>query len=187
MQHDQEARWWKHAGATSKQPALNGLGLRPIDDTDIPFLRALYAATRGEELEITGWSHEERARFLASQFEMQHRYYRERFASADFLLLCRQGQPIGRLYWLEQADAATLIDISLIPAERRHGLGSALLWLVGSRADALGLPIWLTVEPGNPAMHLYLRMGFMPVDANDVHTRMRRKATSTRPLPEWTS
>ena len=187
MQEDQQARWWKHACAASSQQALKELSLRPVEDRDTPFLRALYATTRTEELRVTGWSDKERDRFLSSQFEIQHRYYRQRYAEADFLLLCRLGQPIGRLYWLEQAGAATLLDISLVPTERGHGLGTDLLLMMSSRADVLGLPIWLHVEPSNPAMNLYLRLGFVPVDDDGIYTRMRRHATSTQPLAEWTA
>ena len=187
VQEDQQARWWKHACAASSQPALKELSLRPVEDRDTPFLRALYATTRIEELGITCWSDQEHDRFLASQFEMQHRYYSQHYGDADFLLLCRLGQPIGRLYWLEQAAAATLLDISLLPNERGHGLGTALLLMMGSRADALGLPIWLHVDPSNPAMSLYLRLGFLLVDGSGIYTRMRRQATSKRPVAEWTA
>jgi len=187
------------AGSADAQ-SLSGIRVRPIEDSDLDFLRALYASTRAEEMAAVDWTDAMRERFLAQQFEFQHRYYQEHHAQADFLLLLREGSPIGRLYWrdgaprrqaaaprgsssrpakpdrLESDAQAKLIDISLVPHERGRGIGSALLAALTMQADRGGLSISLHVEPFNPALRLYSRFGFDVVAHEGVYARMCRPA-----------
>jgi ribosomal protein S18 acetylase RimI-like enzyme len=163
----------------SSQPALDGLSVRRIADPDLPFLQALYAATRADEVASTGWAPAECARFLAQQFGCQHRYYQDHYADAEFLLIVRGDQPVGRLYWRSEGEGATLIDVSLVPEERGRGLGSALMQLLAGLADRDGLAITLHVEPANPALHLYRRFGFEPIGDNSIYTKMRRPVRGT--------
>lgn len=155
-------------------PRLDGIEARRIAADDLGFLSRLYAATRAEELAATGWSGEAQQQFLEQQFQFQHRYYQAHYADADFLLLLRDGQPVGRLYWHVRAAQATLIDISLLPAQRGQGLGTALLQGLTARADSEQQVIDLHVEPANPAQRLYQRFGFSTIATNGVYLKMRR-------------
>ncbi len=155
-------------------PRLAGVAARRIGDDDLGFLGRLYAATRAEELASTGWSGEAQQQFLNQQFQFQHRYYQAHYANADFLLLQQEGEPVGRLYWQARGTQATLIDISLLPAQRGRGLGSALLQVLTARADSLLQAIDLHVEPANPAHRVYERFGFAIIATNGVYLKMRR-------------
>lgn len=178
---------WRSAACSS--PALTDIGTRPIEAADHAFLRALYASTRAEELTATGWPPEAQERFLEQQFELQHHYYHEHFGDAEFVLLLRGDEPIGRLYWRDRGDPASLIDMALLPAERGKGIGSALLAGLTARADGQGRAIVLHVEPHNPALRLYLRFGFEVVADNGVYAKMQRraKAAAIASLEETTS
>lgn len=158
---------------------------RRIDETDAGFLKSLFASTRLHELAATGWPPARQQAFLEQQFEFQHRYYREHFADAEFLLLLQDGRPIGRLLWHDggpPATRATLIDISLAPECRGRGLGSGLLDRLTRHADERGRAIGLHVEPDNPAHRLYARFGFEVTDSNGVYLKMRRPARSLQEL-----
>lgn len=159
--------------------ALAGIGLRPIRDDDLGFLAALFAAVRRAEAAATGWPAERQQAFLAEQFGCQHRYYRAHFADADFLLLTRAGQPIGRLYAHACNGVLTLIDISLIEEARGQGIGGALLARLVALADGAGLSMSLAVEPDNPARRLYERHGFVAGDTSGFYLRMLRPARAT--------
>ncbi|QDQ29279.1 GNAT family N-acetyltransferase [Chitinimonas arctica] len=168
--------------------ALAHLYARPIRDEDLDFLFDLYASTRAEEMAATGWTPVEQQGFLHQQFQFQHRYYQEHYHDAQFLLLLRRGTPIGRLYWWHTASRATLIDISLMPAVRGQGLGSAVLELLTRQVDKQAQPISLHVEPENPAHRLYRRFGFEVVADNRVYLKMERAARAlddraNRPVP----
>jgi GNAT superfamily N-acetyltransferase len=147
---------------------------RPIDPGDHDFLQALYASVREPELAPSGWAPAERQAFLAQQFECQHRYYHEHFPDAEFLLLLRSGCRIGRLYWHADLAGAALMDLSLVPAWRGCGLGTAIMQLAIEHADRHGLAIGLHVEPANPARRLYRRFGFDVAADNGVYLKMCR-------------
>lgn len=170
----QPVPWWITHWPGASSPVLQGITARPTEDRDLPFLQSLYAGTRADEMAATGWSERECRDFLAQQFSLQHRYYHEHYPDACFLLLSRGEQAIGRLYWRELGDCASLVDVSLVPAERGRGIGTALMQLLLARADAHGQDIVLHVEPFNPALRLYRRFGFETLSDNGVYARMRR-------------
>jgi len=161
---------------------LAGITARRIAEHDLGFLRRLYASTRAEELAATHWPEEAQQQFLAQQFELQHRHYQAHFADAEFLLLLRHEQPIGRLYWHAQARQATLVEISLLSAHRSQGVGSALLSALIAQADLKGQSIDLHVDPTSPARRLYERFGFSPAaPPQGGHLRMMRRPHAREP------
>ncbi len=138
----------------------SGLVLRPIHDGDLGFLAQLYASTRADEMARVPWSEDEKRAFLAMQFEAQHRFYTEQFTQARFEVIELGGEPAGRLYVDRRADEIRVIDVALVPEHRGHGLGTRLLGAVLAEAADAGLPVTLHVEPENPAVRLYGRLGF---------------------------
>lgn len=75
-----------------------GITLGPIGERDLPFLEALYASTRREEMAPLDWSEQRKNAFLARQFRAQHAHYRRQFAGAHFLLIEHRGESAGRIY-----------------------------------------------------------------------------------------
>ncbi len=72
--------------------------LRPKGDADLPFVAALYASTRLEELAITGWPAAQQQAFLSQQHQAQHRHYRGTYRDAQWLIIERGEAAVGRLY-----------------------------------------------------------------------------------------
>lgn len=177
-------QWWDATGPMAEHEALKGLQARPIESGDTVFLQSLYAEVRAAELAGSGWPPDQVRDFLAMQFNLQHRYYQEHHAGADFLVLLRQGRPVGRIYWREEGDEACLIDIALLPAERGRGIGTAFLRLLSARADDRGQDIVLHVEPFNPALRLYRRFGFEVLGDNGIYAKLRRRASQAAALPK---
>lgn len=152
-----------------------GLRPRPCRNADLPFLRRLYRSTRADELARTGWPDAIKRAFCDQQFEAQHRDWTTRHPDAWFLLLLEKRDPVGRLYVDESGDDARLIDISLMPAARGRGLGSALLAALIAWANAAGKGVALSVDPMNPrAAALYRRWGFIETGRDDARVHMRR-------------
>ncbi|MFJ3073667.1 MULTISPECIES: GNAT family N-acetyltransferase [Pseudomonas] len=150
--------------------------LRALQTGDMPFIEQLYATSRAQEMAHSGWPAEQVAAFLSMQFNAQHTYYQAHFARAEFLIIEHQGLRIGRLYRHFGETCALLIDIALIPAFQKRGIGSALLEDLQRQADERELPIELSVEPYNPALQLYQRFGFKVINQAGVYLRMRREA-----------
>jgi GNAT superfamily N-acetyltransferase len=142
--------------------ATLGVGWRPMRDEEEPFVAAVYASTRTGELEQTGWPDEFKQAFLTQQHQAQHHHYRTHYEGADWLIVERDGQPIGRLYLFETAAEIRLIDIAFLTAHRGGGIGRALIDDLLGYAAAYGKKISLHVEHHNPVRRLYLARGFVP-------------------------
>ncbi len=149
-----------------------GVALRPVRAGDRDFLYRVYASTRAEELAVVDWSEAEKAAFLAQQFEAQRRYYQEQFPDAAFQVIERDGAPIGRLYLDRRAEEIRIIDIALLPAHRRAGIGGALLRAILAEAAAAGKAVRIHVERNNPALGLYHRLGFHEIDDQGIYLLM---------------
>ncbi len=149
-----------------------GLEFRDITNEDKEFLYQLYASTRQQEMELMDWTLEQKSSFLAMQFDAQHSFYMEQFKQAEFLLIEKDGEPIGRLYIDWRESEIRLIDIALLPTVRNQGLGTALLTEVLREGQAGKLPVSIHVEKNNPAMRLYLKLGFIPVEDHGVYDLM---------------
>jgi ribosomal protein S18 acetylase RimI-like enzyme len=148
------------------------LALRPITEDDQPFLLRVYASTRAEEMARVPWGDEQKAEFLAFQFHAQHTYYQQQFPAAAFDVLLQLGEPVGRLYVDRRAGEIRLIDIALLPEKRGTGLGGRLLRALLDEATAAGKPVSIHVEHNNPAMRLYLRLGFEKIEEQGVYHLM---------------
>jgi ribosomal protein S18 acetylase RimI-like enzyme len=156
--------------------AAFGIAYRPMVEEDLPFIEALYASTRAEEVALTGWPQEQQRAFLAQQHRAQHHHYRAHYAAAEWLVVERDGEPIGRLYLGQWDDRHHIIDISLIPAARGLGIGGAMLADIIAGAQAQGKGVSIHVEVNNPARRLYGRLGFEVVEDKGIYLRMDRPA-----------
>lgn len=149
--------------------------LRPVTAADAPFLYALYASTRAEEMALLAWPPEQQAAFLRMQFQAQHAHYQHHFALASFDVIEHAGHAIGRLYVDRRADEIRVIDIVLLPAYRRRGIGSQHMRQLLDEAAAARLPLRLHVEQFNPALRWYQRLGFEQIEDQGVYLLMERQ------------
>lgn len=140
--------------------AACGLTLRARTDADLPFVAALYASTRTEELAATGWPEAARVAFLAQQHEAQHAHYTAHYAGMEALILEYAGRAIGRLYLLDRPAETRIVDIALMPEVRGRGFGTALLTDLIAEAERTGRTLSIHVEQTNRARTLYQRFGF---------------------------
>lgn len=139
---------------------MPGIVLRPATAEDREFLLRVYAATREEELAMTDWKADEKARFVRMQFDAQDAYYREHYPGAQFFVIEVDGRPAGRLYLHHRPDEIRLMDIALVPEHRNGGVGTSILRDLLAQARAEGKGVGIHVEKHNPAMRLYERLGF---------------------------
>ena len=156
--------------------AAAGLSFRPITTVDLPFLFAVYASTRTEELAPLPWTEAQKTAFLNQQFQAQHADYQRNYSGADWLVVMRIGNGAGRLYVERNAREHSVIDIALLPEHRGRGLGGALMRDLMDEAAAVGKPLSIHVEKFNPALRLYRRLGFQTVEDKGVYDLMRWRA-----------
>ncbi|MDQ3287836.1 MAG: GNAT family N-acetyltransferase [Pseudomonadota bacterium] len=162
-----------------------GISLRAAVDSDLPYLRQLYAGTREAEMAQVPWPPATRRAFLDQQFALQHAHYIANFPGAAFFLLQRETEPFGRYYlWRDAADFL-IVDISLDRRMQGLGIGSALIGRTHVLASEAGLGVRLSVRRDNEAARrLYERLGFLPIAGGEhaMHLPMRWEApTGTAP------
>jgi ribosomal protein S18 acetylase RimI-like enzyme len=151
-----------------------GLTFRRIADADLPFLARVYASTRAEELATAStWSDEQKAAFVDQQFRAQHAHYQKHYPEADWLVTSHAGEDVGRLYIERWPSQHRLIDIAFLPEHRGKGFGEALLRDLMDEAAAVDKAVSIHVEKYNPAMRLYLRLGFTVEEDKGVYDLMR--------------
>lgn len=146
--------------------------LRAAVDDDRAFLVAVYGATRADELALVDWSDAEKQAFVEMQFDAQDRHYREHYAAASFDVVLLDGMAVGRLYAARRPADIRIVDIALLPPWRNAGLGTVLLRRIMGEASDSGRTVSIHVEVFNPALRLYLRLGFAPVEDHGVHRLM---------------
>lgn len=152
-----------------------GVTLRPTAPGDLPFLIALYASTREEELALVPWKDAQKQAFVETQYHAQDQAYRARYPDGQFLVVERNDEPIGRLYLAPLPRELRVVDIAIAPKHRGVGIGTALMRDVIRAAEADGHSVSLHVEHWNPALRLYTRLGFERVSHNDVYALLVRR------------
>jgi ribosomal protein S18 acetylase RimI-like enzyme len=157
------------------------VALRNTTGEDSDFLFRVYASTRAEELALTPWSDEQKAQFCRMQFNAQTTDYRANYPDARYSIIERGGKAAGRLIVDRGEREIRVIDISLMPEARGAGIGTRLLRELMEEAGEAGKTVSIHVEKFNPALRLYLRLGFRPVEDKGVYLLMEWRAEPASP------
>ena len=145
------------------------IALREAGPGDEAHLLAVYGGTREDELAMTDWDDAQKRAFVEQQFRAQDTYYRANYANASYQVILVDEQPAGRLYVARWPDEIRIMDIALLKAYRGRGVGGRLLADLQAEAASEGKPLRIHVERFNPALSLYVRLGFRLVEDKGVY------------------
>jgi ribosomal protein S18 acetylase RimI-like enzyme len=148
--------------------------LRPVEEKDDSFIETVYRSTREDELSLTNWSEQQKNAFSSMQSMAQLAEYKTKFPDAAFRVIIFNKKDAGRFYTWENDHEIRLIDITLLPEFRGKGIGTFLLKDLIEKANKVQKKISLHVEPVNPALQLYRRLGFIHIKNNGRHFYMER-------------
>lgn len=173
-----------HTGQNAQPTTLdNQYWIRPATSTDEPFLwEMLYEAIHVPEgrpkPDRTILQEPALAHYVAGWGQQ---------AGDEGLLAINQasGQPVGAA-WLRFFTAddpgwgfvdvdTPEVSMALLPAYRGQGIGTALLTALIAQATERYAALSLSVDPQNPAMRLYERLGFVVVGASGTSLTMRKE------------
>jgi GNAT superfamily N-acetyltransferase len=143
--------------------------LRPAQPADDAVLMAVYGSTREDELASTDWDDARKHEFVEMQFRAQDQYYRANYTNASYDLILADGEPAGRLYVARWPDELRIMDIALLGPFRGRGIGTRLLHELQTEASIAGKALRIHVERFNPALSLYVRLGFRLVEDRGVY------------------
>lgn len=137
------------------------------------FLLKLYVSTRIDEVRGWGWDDTTRENFLKMQWNAQSRHYANEYPDAVHCVVRYNGQLVGRLMTRHTDLDILLIDVSILPECRNKGLGTFLIAELQAEAQRTGKSLQLSVLKVSPAVHLYQRLGFETIQANDLYCSMK--------------
>jgi ribosomal protein S18 acetylase RimI-like enzyme len=137
--------------------------LRRARAADRGFIRSLYLVNARAHLSVLGPVDEEA---LRARFERTYRQYQ---AS----IICAGPQEIGWLQVRNAKDPIHIGQLHLIESHRNCGIGGRLIADILARAKESARPVELNVIRGNPAIHLYQRLGFRLVGEDPEKLHMR--------------
>ena len=161
--------------------SVDRIVLRDADPTDQAWLAALYADVRRDEVAQFGWDAATAQAFLTQQFDAQQRAYRASHPDSRCQVIecpadaatSPKDRRIGRLWVDRGSDAFHVLDISVLSAWRRCGIGGHCLRGLLDEARTTACRVELFVEDRNPARRLYERLGFEPGASAPPYTAMR--------------
>ncbi|HYA98180.1 MAG TPA: GNAT family N-acetyltransferase [Methylomirabilota bacterium] len=136
------------------------IALRPASESDEGFLRELYRSTRERELAQIPWNDAQKQAFVEMQFQAQKRHYASAFPEASHDIICRDGEPAGRLYVDRRAEEIHILDMIVEPSQRRQGIASAVLEELLREADQAGKRATIYVDELNPCPGVFEPLGF---------------------------
>lgn len=164
MNSESLIRSFQPGGSISLQPQ------RPGDDA---FLLEVYASTREDELDRTGWDADTRSAFVKMQFNTMQRGYATMFPRGQFSIILLHNRPIGRLVVNRADPEIRVVDIALLPSYRGQGIGTFLLQQLLLEAGQAGKSVCLHVlKTGRAARH-YQRLGFLKVGEEGLYDQMQ--------------
>ena len=155
----------------SVKTRLEDIQTVPEEAKDKTFLRELYFSTR-YDIDRAPLDEFQKQQLKEVQFEAQYNHYKKHYSKANFDLICDGDRPIGRLYIDVRTDEVRLIDIAIVPTYRGMGIGTKYLMKCKEIALAHNLPLRLRVEPDNPALRLYRKLGFQVIADEQVNFHM---------------
>ena len=150
--------------------------LRTVTSEDEAFLLEVYASTRAAEMAMVPWTAEQKSAFLKFQFDAQASYYREQFPETQFQVIMNDGERVGRLYIVREADQIRILDITIVPDRRGRGIGSRLIVELLEEALAANKPLHIWVEKDNPSQNLFSRLGFLVVQEDGYNQLLEFRA-----------
>lgn len=152
---------------------MTTLTTRAAQAADEAFLHRLYASTRDDLRLLVALDPASVDALIGMQAQAQVAGYRTSYPRAQYLVVERDGIPVGRLVIDEAAKGTRLVDISLLPEVRGQGLGTTLLRRLQAAAAVRNVPLALSVARTNPrACKLYLACGFAVVAEDAVRTEL---------------
>ncbi|HYG57715.1 MAG TPA: GNAT family N-acetyltransferase [Symbiobacteriaceae bacterium] len=148
---------------------IAGLAFRPIGPEDESLLLDLYASTRQDEMAAVPWTDEQKRVFIHMQFTAQRDHYKAHYPHAIQQVILHGEQPAGRLWIDWQADRIHILDLTVLPAHRNGGLGTAILRQLQTEAAESGRAVTIFVESYNPSVRLFERLGFKAAEVTGFH------------------
>jgi GNAT superfamily N-acetyltransferase len=144
--------------------------LRPAAVEDEEFLRTLFAETH---VALRALPPELKASLLDMQYRGRAMTYSTQHPLAKNSIACLDdGTPVGRHLVERKAEGFRGIDLAILPQWQGRGIGTRILEDLAQESRQAGVKLSLRVVKNNPALRLYLRLGFEVVAEDEISYEM---------------
>ena len=153
------------------------LRLRSESEEDQDFRYRLFCNSRPPQFAVL--APEAFEQVMTYQFHGQNLNQLARFPQASFDVIELAGEPIGRVVVDRSAAVLHLVDLAIVPQWRDRGIGTAIMRALMDDARAAEIPVRLEVAAtDDPAVRLYLRLGFIPIETAAFYARLEWQPTA---------
>lgn len=133
--------------------------LRAARRDDAVFLFELYASTREGEFALL--DPETRLAIVRMQYAARRAGYAAAFPHAEQSIVECEAEPAGQVIVASSPEEIRVVDISVLPAYRRRGLGRSVYAQLIERAAVTATPVTATVAKSNePSIAFHRALGF---------------------------
>lgn len=108
--------------------------------------------------------------------KLQDGFFLQGWSNSPHHLVLLDGIPVGVVSYGEVKDYLYIYEIQILPEYQGRGIGSQFLRERIEVARMAGKPLKLKVLRENKAKDLYLRIGFVPYEENEVEIKMEWRA-----------
>jgi len=142
--------------------------LRACTEADDAFVYDVFSTTW--ESEVAALPNQNLAQHvLRIQHIAQERRFASQYPDLQRYIVVQDGEPAGRLYVHESESLLEVVDLTLMPRFRDHGIGTGIFHQLFEHATREGQTIALRVERRNErATMLYSQLGFDLVSVDDL-------------------
>jgi len=166
--------------AHSASKPASVIDLRPATAADDGFLFELYCQVRAPEFAMLALPEEQKAQVIRMQHSAQRAAYQAQFPGSNYEIVQQDGQAVGRI-WVDRAERDIfLVDVALLPASCRSGIGTHLIKELQSEARATGKPIRSSVFRFNPgSLRFHEGLGFRVTHEDEVEFHLEWRPAQT--------
>ena len=151
---------------------IDNVSLRLAGPDDESFMVEVYGSTREQELAVVPWSPEQRLAFIKMQHDAQQSHYRKYYPEGEQSVILWEERPVGRVYVARIEKQIRILDITVLPRYRNHGIGTVIIERLMSEGEETGKPVAIMVESYNPSLQLFERLGFTESETKGAHILM---------------
>ena len=146
---------------------------QPICEDHEDLLFRLYCEGRKGEVASFGWAENGALAFLRMQFEARETAYRFQFPALVDEIVLLEGEPVGRVLTSVEDGKLLLVDIAVLAAHQRSGIGTNVVRCLQAKAASESKPVLLRVDKTNlPAIGFYKKLGFVVDDESQIQYSM---------------
>ena len=145
------------------------VSLRTATPDDYEFLLKVYESSRELELSLVNWSAEQRDAFVRHQANAQLDYYQKEFPEAQHDVILLKEKTVGRIYVLRLETKICILDITILTAFRRRGIGTSLIKDLQKEAAQAEKSVQIYVETFNPSQKLFQNLGFTVISSDEMN------------------